>query len=393
MRHHLHKVPLHSAGDHHNLPHNFCYERLNKTNCGGPPTYVFTYYQEGSRCEIDIWKGCPSRNRFDNEAICSHFCIGRLRYNSVENEISEEQNHTSYCDGQLNSTDCGLEREKVYTFDRRTKSCIPSVWRGCPSTNMFRREQKCEEQCLLIKRTVPPEYCFKNLNRTDCGGKPTHVFTYYREGSRCEIEVWKGCPTRNRFDSEATCSHFCIGRLRYEENEIPDEPIKNPCKGTFNGGDCSSSPLEVYTYDQQSNRCVKRIWKGCTGSNQNMFKDEIQCMDMCVGIDRDWWVDKLNNLTSKEQHDIDKVLEVITEESTTDGSTTEDSMGESMIEDATEIPTTTLDEYDDENFIYDVSNETLDDANAPNDFTQKKKLHTLSHSMYFFVCKSCLIMF
>lgn len=43
--------------------------------------------------------------------------------------------------------------------------------------------------------------------------RPIPVFTYYKPGSRCEIELWRGCETVNKFESEYECSHFCIGKL------------------------------------------------------------------------------------------------------------------------------------------------------------------------------------
>lgn len=51
------------------------------------------------------------------------------------------------------------------------------------------------------------------MNTSDCAMPPVPVFTYYKPGSRCEIELWRGCTTLNKFDSVYECSHFCIGKL------------------------------------------------------------------------------------------------------------------------------------------------------------------------------------
>lgn len=71
-------------------PNNYCYSELNKSDCAMPPTPVFTYYKPGSRCEIEIWRGCSTLNKFDNEYECSHYCIGRLSPSfsaEIDNEI------------------------------------------------------------------------------------------------------------------------------------------------------------------------------------------------------------------------------------------------------------------------------------------------------------------
>ncbi|XP_063531425.1 uncharacterized protein LOC134742305 [Cydia strobilella] len=62
---------------------------------------------------------------------------------------------------------------------------------------------------------VPDEYCLSPLNRSDCGTPPTPVFSYFKYGSRCEIEMWRGCPTDNMFENEYHCSQYCIGKTKY----------------------------------------------------------------------------------------------------------------------------------------------------------------------------------
>lgn len=71
----------------------FCFGKLNKADCELPPTPVFTYYKPGSRCEIELWRGCPTYNMFANEFECSHACIGRLNpsFSAENNEIKSEE--------------------------------------------------------------------------------------------------------------------------------------------------------------------------------------------------------------------------------------------------------------------------------------------------------------
>ncbi|XP_061711897.1 uncharacterized protein LOC133521130 [Cydia pomonella] len=68
-------------------------------------------------------------------------------------------------------------------------------------------------------KLVPDEYCLSPLNKSDCGVPPTPVFAYYKYGSRCEIEFWRGCPTENMFENEYHCSHYCIGKTKYYGRE------------------------------------------------------------------------------------------------------------------------------------------------------------------------------
>ncbi|KAJ2939395.1 hypothetical protein O0L34_g10826 [Tuta absoluta] len=133
--------------------------------------------------------------------------------------------------------------------------------------------------------SVPAPYCLYPFNGSDCGGAPTPVFHYWKPGSRCEVRYWRGCPTYNRFESETTCSHFCIGRLRSNYGE--NEPSKNqePCEGELNTSDCGAQPTTVYTFKKSLKTCLKSQWKGCTTSNK--FSDEIQCLESCTFTEKD----------------------------------------------------------------------------------------------------------
>lgn len=81
---------------------DLCFYKLNTSDCELPPTPVFTYYKPGSRCEIELWRGCPTYNKFDNEFECSHACIGRLNpsfsaeNNDIEDTVNDERKNSSY---------------------------------------------------------------------------------------------------------------------------------------------------------------------------------------------------------------------------------------------------------------------------------------------------------
>ncbi|KAL0893587.1 hypothetical protein ABMA27_013768 [Loxostege sticticalis] len=83
-----------------------------------------------------------------------------------------------------------------------------------------------------VTQSIPPDYCFHKLNTSDCHGPPTEVAYYYEPGSRCDVAIWRGCPTKNKFHDEVICSHTCIARFRWgsEEMEMGEQPEKSEGK-------------------------------------------------------------------------------------------------------------------------------------------------------------------
>ncbi|XP_037295612.1 uncharacterized protein LOC119189584 [Manduca sexta] len=137
----------------HSVPIDYCLQPLNKSNCNMTPTPVFSYYKPGSRCEIEFWRGCPTLNKFPDEALCSHYCIGKLfRYHEEENTIIPDKirNYTYHipkdpCEGELNTTHCSEQSTTVYTF--HDDYCEEATWWGCETENKFDDDKTCEETC------------------------------------------------------------------------------------------------------------------------------------------------------------------------------------------------------------------------------------------------------
>ncbi|XP_026329816.1 uncharacterized protein LOC113237517 [Hyposmocoma kahamanoa] len=152
---------------------------------------------------------------------------------------------------------------------------------------------------------APSQYCSSQLNTSDCAMPPIPVFTYYKPGSRCEIELWRGCTTLNKFDTEYECSHYCIGKLSptfsaevdnqiasleamktgpstvVSELQLPVlQQIQN-CKIPINLEDCDTVEY-VYTFNNDVEKCQEVEWKGC--ETYNKFDDLDSCIEACKGF-------------------------------------------------------------------------------------------------------------
>ncbi|XP_063529590.1 uncharacterized protein LOC134740868 [Cydia strobilella] len=66
--------------------------------------------------------------------------------------------------------------------------------------------------CVILKvLAVPPSVCRADFRWDDCGKPPKAVMYYWKQGSRCEIGIWKGCmPNPNMFADEYECINTCV---------------------------------------------------------------------------------------------------------------------------------------------------------------------------------------
>ncbi|XP_035436537.2 uncharacterized protein LOC118266968 isoform X2 [Spodoptera frugiperda] len=122
------------------VPHHYCLAPFNHSDCHLPPRPVFAYYKPGSRCEIEMWRGCPTLNKFENEYACAQNCI--FRNTSVPRAEIDE------CTLKLNTEMCDNETHTVYTHV--DGQCIEAEWGGCETHNKFDSEQECIEKCHTI---------------------------------------------------------------------------------------------------------------------------------------------------------------------------------------------------------------------------------------------------
>ncbi|XP_022819407.1 uncharacterized protein LOC111351619 [Spodoptera litura] len=158
---------------------------------------------------------------------------------------------------------------------------------------------------LHIAWTVPPEYCLAPFNHSDCKLPPQHVFAYYKPGSRCELEVWRGCPTLNKFENEYLCSMNCIFRSRMPGSEFDE------CTITLETKQCTNVTQTVYTH--VDGHCIKAEWRGCQTFNK--FDSKAECDEKCTAV---------NSGSSEESsilQDINELLKYLIDNATEDTTT------------------------------------------------------------------------
>ncbi|KOB65575.1 Uncharacterized protein OBRU01_22525 [Operophtera brumata] len=171
-----------------------------------------------------------------------------------------------------------------------------------------------------IGKKVPLDYCLYPLDKGDCHLKATPVFSYYKPGSRCEIEMWRGCPTFNKFSDEFLCSHYCIGKLSWDrvdvssDLELAYEPIEvdetDECQIPMNEDDCGVTGEFRYTF--LGLMCIRVPWKGC--QSNNLFDDEETCASTCASTSDAKTKKQLDELPVDDVEAVNKLLDNIMEE-------------------------------------------------------------------------------
>ncbi|XP_047986819.1 uncharacterized protein LOC125226778 [Leguminivora glycinivorella] len=84
--------------------------------------------------------------------------------------------------------------------------------------------------CVILKvYAVPPSVCRAEFRWDDCGKPPKAVMYYWKQGSRCEIGIWKGClPNVNMFADEYECINTCVFVDRPSVRTESEEPETDP---------------------------------------------------------------------------------------------------------------------------------------------------------------------
>ncbi|RVE54998.1 hypothetical protein evm_000418 [Chilo suppressalis] len=167
---------------------------------------------------------------------------------------------------------------------------------------------------------VVPDYCLANLNMSDCRMKPTPVFYYYKPGSRCEMAMWRGCPTKNMFKDQYLCSDMCIFKFLNKEVEdntivpykLSKSTVKYSCEDTFKENRCNNEKRRVYTYDIRMGACIEATWRGCPTANK--FPDLLSCQEHCMPIQKqDKYEEWKYELEAISQNDVDTIIQILDE--------------------------------------------------------------------------------
>ncbi|CAH2086828.1 unnamed protein product [Euphydryas editha] len=163
--------------------------------------------------------------------------------------------------------------------------------------------------------SLPPDYCLQSLNKSNCNVSPIRVFSYYKPGSRCELEVWRGCPTDNIFRTERACINMCIRRIRlnYEEGVtkfVSEKKLNEKCHAPVKINKCNSNATRAFVYNKATNECDEIIWTGCPHKG-NVFEEQLDCLQTCYQGELDW-NDKINVIPDSLVNEIDTILDNIT---------------------------------------------------------------------------------
>uniref|UniRef100_A0A2H1W7Z5 SFRICE_024017 n=1 Tax=Spodoptera frugiperda TaxID=7108 RepID=A0A2H1W7Z5_SPOFR len=229
--------------------------------------------------------------------------------------------------------------------------------------------------------TVPPHHCLAKFNHSDCHLPPRPVFAYYKPGSRCEIEIWRGCPTLNKFENEYACAQNCI----FRNSSVPIEEI-DECSLKLNTEMCDNETHTVYT--NVDGQCIEAEWGGC--ETHNKFDSEEECLETChIEIKEPSSGNSQENEILQDINDLLKYLiseatentqteETYTEDTTTDDTTTDDT----TIDDTT-VDDTTADDTTEDDTPEDV---TPDDDTATDDTTTEFESTTPD----FLLCHGCV---
>ncbi|XP_063531424.1 uncharacterized protein LOC134742304 [Cydia strobilella] len=138
-----------------------CQTPFNSSDCGLPSTVVYTYYSPSSICYPDLWRGCPTYNKFENEDECLKSCVMYFgvtepmpkKMDAIASKVQVKTNTKSQsvkinrCDVPLNTSRCSKHMKLVYTYSDEIKSCVIALWSGCPTENMFPDITSCQDNC------------------------------------------------------------------------------------------------------------------------------------------------------------------------------------------------------------------------------------------------------
>ncbi|CAH0718787.1 unnamed protein product, partial [Brenthis ino] len=162
---------------------------------------------------------------------------------------------------------------------------------------------------IILSALVPPDFCFENFNRSDCKVAPQQVFSYYKPGSRCEKETWRGCPTLNKFESQAECVHLCIFHFGNEINGSKPTGNKKAanavCLNPVNIKYCNDNLTKVFIYNKFLNTCVSIIWGGCPYPD-NVFENKSDCLETCFRLD---WNEKVKEIPETQTNEVEEILD------------------------------------------------------------------------------------
>lgn len=226
--------------------------------CDGKyPSYF--YNKSSGQCESFLFGGCLGNgNRFDTIEQCRETCD--YKPNSTEDPCDQPVSTGSNCKGN----------HVRFYFNKQDGRCKQFIWGGCAANaNNFITMSDCVQTC---KSATPGAICKMNKSPGPCLGNYPRWYFDSIDGS-CKEFIYTGCQgNRNQFVDKLTCEKTCNQTQVQEKGEI--------CSLEKDPGPCNGKQIHWY-YNSKANRCMKFIYGGCEGNNNN-FQAQADCERTCV---------------------------------------------------------------------------------------------------------------
>ncbi|CAD6196433.1 unnamed protein product [Caenorhabditis auriculariae] len=183
------------------------------------------------------------------------------------------------------SEPCGNENWRPhFFFDHKTRQCQQFWYDGCrgKSRNVFSEYETCTGMCEETNVLTRAEVCWDKFDlnyKNQCLNGHWQQWYYFDHASLTCRQFWyDGCrsDSRNIFEDELTCQWLCESQPMYKSRaclEDFDEGLKKEC----NGGRWR----QQWYFDKGSKKCHAFWYDGCHGENNNIFQDEVSCLQTC----------------------------------------------------------------------------------------------------------------
>uniref|UniRef100_A0A3B4XF15 BPTI/Kunitz inhibitor domain-containing protein n=1 Tax=Seriola lalandi dorsalis TaxID=1841481 RepID=A0A3B4XF15_SERLL len=180
------------------------------------------------------------------------FCLRESHILSVTTVFSLSCLHPDVCSLRHEAGGC-RNYTLMWFFNSSRQRCSPFWYSGCGGNeNRFKTQRECETVC------VTPG------GREDCEDY-VQAWFYDKNIAACTPFWYGGCGgNANRFNTE----HECFQTCGTNSNLLHDP------------GTCQNYTM-MWFFDTEQNEC-SRFWYGGCGGNENRFKTQEECENLCL---------------------------------------------------------------------------------------------------------------
>uniref|UniRef100_A0A3B5AYD5 BPTI/Kunitz inhibitor domain-containing protein n=1 Tax=Stegastes partitus TaxID=144197 RepID=A0A3B5AYD5_9TELE len=190
----------------------------------------------------------------------------------------------------------------MWFYDSKRGVCSRFWYGGCGGNkNRFMTQKECEKLCLFLPHTDNKN---RNLveSRISCADF-VQVWFFDKHIGACSPFWYGGCGgNANRFNTEHECFRTCVAHSkRYLVSEliqtcqqivpqVSDLIVSSPfcslclcpdaCFLSQDQGSCQNYSM-MWFFDTEQNECA-RFWYGGCGGNENRFKTQEECENLCL---------------------------------------------------------------------------------------------------------------